>query len=115
MSGIFNGRPPKPGYLFVWNVETVVQFIKSKWRNSEELSEKNLTYKLTMLMALTSASRSDAIHHLNIDYKVRSQKGYVFTFHKLHKGWKKGDPAPSLTFYEYNLDKQLCVVETIDA
>ena len=86
MSGIFNGRLPKPRYLFVWNVDTVLKFIKSTWGDSENLSDKHLTYKVTMLMALTSASRADAIHHLDKDLMVKSQKGYVFTFNKLHKG-----------------------------
>ena len=40
---------------FIWNVQTVTDFIKSEWGQNEGLSDKYLTYKLTMLFALISA------------------------------------------------------------
>ena len=29
--GAFNSRPPQPRYCFIWNVQTVIDFIKSEW------------------------------------------------------------------------------------
>ena len=52
---VFNTKPPQPRYCFIWNAQTVIDFIKSEW--GQNLSDKYLTYKLTMLLALTSASR----------------------------------------------------------
>ena len=52
---VFNTKPPQPRYRFIWNVQTVIDFIQSEW--GQNLSDKYLTYKLTMLLALTSASR----------------------------------------------------------
>ena len=44
----------KPRFSFVWDVETVVRYLKSLGKN---LDDKMLTLKLTMLLALTSVSR----------------------------------------------------------
>ena len=56
--GIFNNKPSKPRYMFVWSVESVINYIKTKWKKNENLSEKYLTYKLVILIALSSASRA---------------------------------------------------------
>ena len=40
VSGIFNKRPPQPKYMFVWSVELVINYIKTKWKNNESLSVK---------------------------------------------------------------------------
>ena len=29
MAGVYNKRPPKPRYCFVWDVETVLRYLKS--------------------------------------------------------------------------------------
>ena len=57
VAGVFNSRPAQPRYCFIWNVQTVTDFIKSEWGQNEDLSDKYLTYKLTMSLALTSAFR----------------------------------------------------------
>ena len=114
LKGVFNQRPPQPRYVFIWDVQTVLNHIKSEWGCVEALSDKLLTLKLVMLLALTSASRSSAIHHLDIRYKVKYNEKYVFKFHKLHKSWRYGKPSPDVEFYKFSDDKDLCVVTTID-
>ena len=64
VAGVFNSRPPQPRYCFIWNVQTVIDFIKSEWRQNENLADKYLTFKLKMLLALTSAFRV----HCNFDF-----------------------------------------------
>ena len=65
MSGVFNGRPPKPRYLFVWDVVwEILSFVKVNWGSNSELSDKNMTYKVLILMALTFSPRAYASHHL---------------------------------------------------
>ena len=82
VSGIFNNRPPQPRYVFVWSVESVINYVKTKWKNNENLSEKYLTYKLVILVALASASRASAMHCLDVRFMVKSDDAYIFTFHK---------------------------------
>ena len=86
--------------MFVWNVESVINYIKTKWKNNENLSEKYLTYKLVILMALTSASRASAMQCLHLRFmEVKSDDAYIFNFHKLHKSLRKGIAPPKLYFY----------------
>ena len=103
---VFNKMPPQPRYVFIWDVQIVIKYIKSEWRYSEGLSDKLLTLKLVMLMALTSAYSASAIHHLDIRYMVKGNGKYVFKFHRLHKSWRCEKPIPSLEFHEYSEDKK---------
>ena len=98
VSGIFNNRPHQPRCMFVWSVESVINYIKTKRKNNENKSGKYLTYKIAILMALTSASRASAMHCLDVRFIVKSEDAYIFTFHKLHKSWKKGKAPPKLYF-----------------
>ena len=63
MQGIFHSRPPKPKYKSVWDVDMVVTYIRSM-EPSEQLSIKNLSWKLVTLMALTNADRASDLHAL---------------------------------------------------
>ena len=101
--------------MFVWTVESVIIHIKTKWKNNENLSEKYLTYKLVILMTLTSASRASARHCLGVGFMVKSENAYIFIFHKLHKRWRKGKAPSKLYFYKYPKDEELCVVSALNA
>ena len=65
-------------------------------------------------MALSSACRALAIHHLNVRYTLRPDGMFVFTFHKLHKCWKYEKAPPSLVFCEYTEDRDTSVVTTLN-
>ena len=56
LKGVFNERPPQPRYLFIWGNQTVLDFVKCQW-SGFDLSDKVLTYKLDILMALLSAHK----------------------------------------------------------
>ena len=58
LAGIFNQRPPQPKYAFIWDVQIVIDFIEHAWSINHALSDKQLTLKLTILLALTSPSRT---------------------------------------------------------
>ena len=98
LAGIFNSRPPQPKYCFIWNVQTVIEFIRKEWGRNQELSDKFLTHKLTMLLALTSATPALGLQHVNIRFMVKTPSSFTLTFHKLHKAWKKRKSPPSVVF-----------------
>ena len=79
-----------------------------------DLSDKVLTHKLVILMALSSTSRASAIHHLDVRYMLRTEGKFIFTLHKLHKSWKYGKVSQSLEFCEYTEDRDHCVVTTLN-
>ena len=55
LKGVFNERPPQPRYVFIWDIQTVLDFVKYQWSGCDS-SDKVLIYKLVILMALSSAS-----------------------------------------------------------
>ena len=114
VAGVFNSRPPQPSCCFIWNVQTVIDFIKYEWGQNEDLLDKYLTNKLTMLLALTSAYRVLGLQHLDIRFMTKGTNDHMFTFGKLHKAWRKGKSPPSLRVYSFEEDIKLCVVATLE-
>ena len=53
-------------YIYMWDVQTVLNFIKKNWGNNKEITDKGFSLKLRMLIALVTAARAIEIHHLNI-------------------------------------------------
>ena len=78
------------------------------------MSEKYLTYKLVILMALNSPFRASTMHCLNVGFMAKPEDAYIFTFHKLHKSWRKVKAPPKLYFYKYPKDQKLCVVSALN-
>ena len=62
----FNNRMPQSRYCFIWDVEKVLNSL-----DSERIELKMLTYKVTMLLALTGSSRADEICYLDIRYLIK--------------------------------------------
>ena len=59
--------------------------------------DQDLTYKLFMLLSLTTNSCSSALHNLDLRYVVKSNKCVQFNLAKHHKRWREGTPRPLLT------------------
>ena len=114
LAGIFNQRPPQPRYVFIWDVEIVLQYIRTNWYDNSSLNDADLTCKLTALLALITASRASIIQHLNKEFMAKDKDRYIFYFNKLHKSWRKGQAPPYITYFAFGEDKALCVVKTLN-
>ena len=79
--GIYSIRPPPPWCQFNWDVKKVINFsITSDSPNQQEL--KDLTLKLTVFPALTSAAKASEIDFGDIKYLAKYLFGYTFNFGK---------------------------------
>lgn len=67
MMGVFNSRPPVPRYTETWDVDLVLKYIMNL-PEDKDLTLKQLSQKLTMLMSLTSAGRSSEICKLDTKF-----------------------------------------------
>ena len=114
ITGVFNNRPPQPKYNFIWDVQLVLDYLKKELPNNNNLSDKRLTFKVAMLLALTSASRVRGLHILDTRFMVKTSQKYVFKFHKLHKSWRQGQKPTTLEFEAFSQDMDLCVVSALD-
>lgn len=113
MKGIYQTRPPLPRYSKTWDVNLVLQYIGSM-DASQDLSLRDLTFKLVMLVALTTAQRSQSIHLLDITGMVKEETSYTFLLDSNIKQSKPGGTSSELVvkLSAYPHDKKLCVVNT---
>ena len=114
LAGVFNQRPPQPHNTFVWDAEIVLAYLKTNMSENPELSDKDLTHKLTVLMTLSSASRASSLQHLNIKFVAKNDMPYKFYFHKLHKSWWRDKTPPTISYQAYTQDPNLCDVKTME-
>ena len=114
MAGVFNERPPTPKYNHTWDVNTVLHHFKAQEAN-DKLSIKELTHKLTMLLALTSAGRASELQSLNTKYMQHKGTTIHFTLEKPSKTTRQGQKLPTIVLHKYDKDDALDVVGCLDA
>ena len=73
-----------------------------------------LTYKLVMLVALTQASRIQSLSLLSLENIVKTTDSYVLQYSRSLKQSTPGKPVPNIVLRQYNQDKRLCVVDTLN-
>ena len=64
MAGIYNENPPQAKYAETWDVDRVLSHMKT-WGDNETMHIRDLTVKLTMLIAITTACRAAEIQCLD--------------------------------------------------
>ena len=76
LKGVSNERPPKPRYTAVWDVEQILRQLK-KFPDYKEMTPKQVTLKVTMLLALTSITRGSETKGLNLEFMVKIEGIYI--------------------------------------
>lgn len=68
LKGVYEARPSNPRYTLTWDVNKVMNYLKSI--STTECSLKDLTLKLVTLISLVSAQRGQTIHYLSLENMV---------------------------------------------
>ena len=97
MHGDFDKKLPQPRYYVTWDVQVIVDYIKSNWAVSKEITIKNISYRLVILLALRSASRASALQGLDVRFMTAHLDHVEFAFSKMCKVWKKGQRCIMIT------------------
>ena len=113
LNACFNARPPQPRYVVMWDVDRVLNHICTLGCDAN-LSDKQLTLKLSMLLALASAGRSSDLRALDLRYMTVKESCIVFELGRLTKSRKKGQCPLKLTFTAFDTNPDLCAVSTIN-
>jgi hypothetical protein len=80
-----------------------------------ELSLKQLTYKIIALIALTTVARAHTISALDINYMSKFFDKYVFQIQLLLKTARPGMFLPKVVLYKFDKEKKvLCVFHTLN-
>ena len=115
LRGVFTARLSLPRYQDIWDVAIVLRYLKTLHPPSK-LTLRELTLKLTMLMALLSGQRCQTIHTLNIDsmkIDISPTQQHVFQINELLKTSRPGKHFSQLVLQSYPEVKELCVFEVL--
>ena len=112
LKGVYHLRPPQPKYNGRWKVEDVLLYVSSLGP-TDNLSIKDLTHKLALLLALANADRASDLQALDVRYVTFSPTGARFEVTNLTKTAKPDRSISS--FYPYfDSNPVLCPVRTLE-
>ena len=111
VKGVYEKNPPAPRYQKFWDVGRVFSMFKA-WGKNKDLTLKDLTLKLAMLLLLVSSQRGQTILALNLEGLI-VDTSITFKMKTLLKHNRLGDRLQTLEFRPYPRCKRLCVVRTI--
>ena len=109
LRGMFAERPSLPRYKTIWDVNTVLKYLKGI-QIDKDLTLRDLTLKLTMLLALLSGQRCHTLHLLSLEGMSLKAQQCTFKISEPIKTTKPGSKALEVQFKAYSTDLHLCVV-----
>lgn len=112
MKGVYNLRPQRPRYTHTWDINLVLNFLR-KLSPVKFLTLKDLTLKLTMLIAITNAARVQTIHSISVDNMVKLESEFVCKFDNLLKQSRPGVNFSILHLKSYPPDRRLCTYTVV--
>ena len=107
LKGVYHDRPPLPRYTSTWNVNMVLDYLVSLGDNPV-LSLKQLTWKVTMLLALTRPTRSVDLSMLSISARQHRPNGVAFLPDGLANQSRQGKPLAEFFFPSLPDNSTLC-------
>ena len=115
IKGVFQEKPPTPKFSEIWPVDQVLQAFEQA-NPFEELHLRDLTFKLTMLVALLTGQRCQTLSYLDIFDKHLKKFPTYFSF-ALTGHVKQNRPGQMFTnvrLFKYPMNKNLCVYTTLE-
>ena len=109
MKGVYNLRLTEVRYCKTWDVSKVLVFLR-KLTPVRFLSLKDLTLEMIMLIALSSACRTQSLQLLGIDNMVKGAKCFTLFYSGLLKQSRPGYNEAFLELFSYPPDMRLCVI-----
>jgi integrase len=110
MKGVFNERPALPRYSTTWDVNIVLNYLKTV-QNSTLLQ---LSCKFCMLFLLLTAQRCQSLHLIELsDINITNDYVVIYPNHLLKQS-KPGHHAPVIKLKAFMSDRSLCIVQTLN-
>ena len=107
LPGASHSRPSQPCYGRMWNVQAVLDWFRNMSFTHESLKE--LTLRLTMLLALTGARRCSELQKLDVRFMDIIVNTASFGIPTFTQNQRVGDPAKQFVFPACPQHPPLCV------
>ena len=114
LKGVFLNGKPVPKCNSVWDVSKVLRYLKTLNLN-QQISLKELTLKLVMLLSLVTAQRGQSIHMLNISGVTLSESSCTFSLLEHIKTSRPGNSGPCIKFSCFTPDEEICPIKSLSA
>ncbi|KAJ8949104.1 hypothetical protein NQ317_004198 [Molorchus minor] len=111
--GYYNINPTSPKYSTTWDPQVVLQFLETLYP-LQEITHKQLTEKLSTLLALTSAHRVQTLSLITMNNILRSQERIEIRISSRIKTSGPNRAQPVLIFPIFKENPKLCVASTLD-
>ena len=113
LRSFYNQRPPQARYSSIWNVETVLDYLR-ELTPLRSLSLKLLSLKTVMLLLLCTCSRQQRLINIKRSDVICEEDGSIsIKISALQKHSRKGKSLEILRLKEFPQDRSLCVVNCI--
>lgn len=112
MRAVFNNRPALPKLVVTWDVDLVLQYLKTL-TPVKKIPLDLLTKKLVVLLLLLSGQRGQTIQLLDVRNMTLTFSKVTFRIGDLTKTSRPGCHTQELCFKAYAPDRRLCVVTVI--
>ena len=114
MKGIYNKRPQRSRYTSTWDVDVVLDYLR-ELSPLINLTLKDISRKLVMLLLLTTFQRVQTLASLCITDIIRSEdnKTVVFRLSQVLKHSRRGSLG-LITLNQFDTDPRLCVVKCLN-
>ncbi len=109
LKGVFELRPTLPRYTEIWNVDTVLRYLTTL-KPALEMTMKELSLRLTMLLCLLTAQRCQTVHQFDINFIQEFESKYRITAQQKLKQSRPGKHLEPIELVEFVPDRKLCVV-----
>ena len=109
MKGVFNLRPNLPKNTCIWDINQLLDWVRKK-SPVKFLSLKDLTFKLTALIAILSGQRAQTMNLIKLENIVKTKDGLVINITEKVKQSKPGKHVKPISLGSYPPDRRVCVV-----
>ena len=109
LKGVYEQRPALPRYIAIWNVGEVLNYLTTMVHVTE-LTLKDLTLKLTMLLCILTAPRYHTVQLFDIKFIQELERKYQVTVQQKLKQSSPGQHLEPIVLLEFVPDRKLCVI-----
>ena len=112
LKGTFELRPSLPRYSTIWDVGIVLTYLQS-FPVLNDLTLKQLTLNLTMLLALVTVQRTQTLSKLDTSCMQETTTGVIFTIRDTLKTTRPGKHLAPIEIRSFTSASRLCQVTYI--
>ena len=112
MKGIFRMKPPTPRLSSTWDVKRLLEFLATLDLPAD-LTVKMLSFKLALLLALTSSARAHELIKLDLDFVSIKSDSWEFSLAAHTKESRPGHLARKIYLPAFPDNPKICVVKTL--